>query len=185
MKYHEKRGDLDKSKKGVDLDDLRDTIVRKKEEMKRLRVQEDKLRDEKSVLDEHQEVLSVLNSKKKDAEDRQARIDKIQSKCRREIDRVDALRSVSEDKVRMRSRQDTAYRSAVTSREKIIRYNTYKRRPCTVQCYVTPYQIGSYPLNCYFLLKMFLVHSPNFELLIPPSSGRRSSAWPWRRCSRR
>ena len=54
MKYHEKRGDLDKSKKGVDLDDLRDTIVRKKEEMKRLRVQEDKLRDEKSVLDEHQ-----------------------------------------------------------------------------------------------------------------------------------
>ena len=41
----------------------------------------------------------MLNSKKKDAEERQARIDKIQSKCRREIDRVEALKSVSEDKV--------------------------------------------------------------------------------------
>ena len=97
-RYQEKKGDLDKSKKGVDLNDLRDTITRKKEEMKRLRVQEDKLRDEKAVLDEHQEVLSVLNSKKKDAEERQARIDKIQSKCRREIDKVESLKSVSEAK---------------------------------------------------------------------------------------
>ena len=94
----EKKGDLDKSKKGVDLNDLRDTITRKKDEMKRLRVQEDKLRDEKAVLDEHQEVLSILNSKKKDAEERQARIDKIQSKCRREIDKVESLKSVSEAK---------------------------------------------------------------------------------------
>ena len=42
----------------MDLDELRDTILRKKEEMKKLRVHEDKLRDEKSVLDEHQEVSS-------------------------------------------------------------------------------------------------------------------------------
>ena len=39
----------------MDLNELRDTIARKKEEMKKLRVQEDKLRDEKAVLDEHQE----------------------------------------------------------------------------------------------------------------------------------
>ena len=45
--------------------------------------------------------MSVLNSKKRDAEERQARIDKIQSKCRREVDRVEALRGVSEGKVRM------------------------------------------------------------------------------------
>ena len=41
----------------------------------------------------------MLNSKKKDAEERQARIDKIQSKCRREVDRVEALKGVSEGKV--------------------------------------------------------------------------------------
>ena len=43
----------------------------------------------------------MLNSKKRDAEERQARIDKIQSKCRREVDRVEALRGVSEGKVRV------------------------------------------------------------------------------------
>ena len=41
----------------------------------------------------------MLNSKKKDAEERQARIDKIQSKCRREVDRVEALKGVTEGKV--------------------------------------------------------------------------------------
>ena len=46
-----------------------------------------------------QEVLSVLNSKRRDADERQSRMDKIQSKCRREVDRVEALRGVPESKV--------------------------------------------------------------------------------------
>ena len=54
-RYDEKRGDLEKSQAGVDLDELRETIARKKEETKRLRAQEDRLREEKAVLDEHQE----------------------------------------------------------------------------------------------------------------------------------
>ena len=84
----------------MDLDELRETIARKKEETKRLRAQEDRLREEKALLDEHQEALSVLNSKRRDADERQARMDKIQSKCRREVDRVEALRGVPESKVR-------------------------------------------------------------------------------------
>ena len=61
----------------------------------------------------------MLNSKKRDAEERQARIDKIQSKCRREVDRVEALRGVSEGKVRIFRSQ---FRSIMLSRPKFVTF---------------------------------------------------------------
>ena len=96
-KCEEAKKDLEKMRGENSLSDLRSKIASMKGDIKKLDAEIEKLRVEKGELDEHQQTLAKLTSKKEDKKTKKEKIDKLLASHRMALNEIEDLKEVSAD----------------------------------------------------------------------------------------
>ena len=87
-KMNKKADELKGVRSSVNLDDLRATISSKAKELLKNEKRELELKEEKATLDQYQRVISDINSKRQECEEKQERLDMLMSKRRRQLGEI-------------------------------------------------------------------------------------------------